>query len=173
MMFWLMLLTVSAKQPKYIFYCIGDGMGMNHVEGTEYYLSPTIGEVRNRLLFTQFPSAGFSTTHSKSHFITCSAAGGTALATGVKTINNTVGVDPEGKPVYSLITHAQGKGWKTAVVTSVGLNDATPAAFYAHQKSRNLTYEIGLQAAESQIDFIGGAGFKMASIRNDQPELKL
>lgn len=172
-LFWMILLTVSAKQPKYIFYCIGDGMGMNHVEGTEYFLSPTIGEVQNRLLFTQFPSAGFSTTHSKSHFITCSAAGGTALATGVKTNNNTVGVDSEGKPVYSLISYAQRKGWKTAVVTSVGLNDATPAAFYAHQKSRNSTYEIGLQAAESKIDFIGGAGFKMASIRNDQPELKL
>lgn len=170
---WLAILTVSAKQPKYIFYCIGDGMGMNQVEGTEFYLSSSIGDVKNRLLFTQFPSAGFATTYSSSHYITCSAAAGTALATGVKTKNNTVGVNHEGNPVYSLITKAQSKGWKTAIVTSVSINDATPAAFYAHQKSRSSTYEIAIQAAESKIDFLGCAGFKVANEKVDQSVINL
>lgn len=170
---WLVLITVSAKQPRYIFYCIGDGMGINHVEGTEFYLSPNIGEVKNRLLFTQFPFAGYATTYSTSHYITCSAAAGTALATGVKTNNNTIGVDPEGKPVYSLVKHAQDKGFKTAVVTSVSMNDATPAAFYAHQKNRSNTLDIAKQAAMSNIDFIGGAGIKMSDKEKSKLDFNL
>lgn len=157
---WSVSFLLAAKQPKYIFYCIGDGMGMNQVEATQLYLSQHVRGVRDSLLFTRFPIAGFATTHSASHYITCSSAAGTALASGVKTKNNTVGVDPEGNPVQSLMVDVQAKGWKTAVITSMSVDDATPAAFYAHQINRNFSYQIAIQAAESGIDFFGGAGLK-------------
>lgn len=164
---WFAIVTITAQQPKYVFYCIGDGMGMNHVEATQFFLSKNIGDVQNRLLFTQFPEAGFATTYSASNYITCSAAAGTALATGVKTVNKTLGVDPDQKNVYSLIVDAQKKGFKTAVITSMSIDDATPSAFYAHQKSRNNYYEIAIQGAESGIDFLGGAGLKMPASKTN------
>lgn len=157
---WSVSFLLAARQPRYIFYCIGDGMGMNQVEATQLYLSENVKDIRDSLLFTRFPVAGFATTHSASHYITCSSAAGTALSSGVKTKNNTVGIDPEGNPIPSLIVNAQAKGWKTAVITSMSVDDATPAAFYAHQNNRNLSYQIAIQAAESGINFLGGAGLK-------------
>ena len=164
---WSVSLLLTAKQPRYIFYCIGDGMGMNQVEATQLYLSENVKDVRDSLLFTRFPVAGFATTHSASHYITCSSAAGTALSSGVKTKNNTVGIDPEGNPVKSLIVNAQAKGWKTAVITSMSVDDATPAAFYAHQNNRNFSYQIAIQAAESGINFLGGAGLKSPKNRKN------
>ena len=72
-----------AKAPKYIFYFIGDGMGLNQVVATQYYLKSCQGELGIvPLRFTQFPYSGIATSHSASSNITDSAAGGTALATG-------------------------------------------------------------------------------------------
>ena len=88
--------AVCAKggDAKYVFFFIGDGMGMNQVNGTEMYLAQKEGVVGNQsLLFTQFPYTGFAKTYSTDHSITYSAAGGTALALGENTQNGTIGMD--------------------------------------------------------------------------------
>ena len=85
-----------AQQAKYVFYFIGDGMGVNQVNGTEMYLAEQEGRIGVKpLLFTAFPITGFATTFSASNSVTDSSAAGTALATGKKTYNGAISMDNE------------------------------------------------------------------------------
>ena len=146
-----------AKAPKYVFYFIGDGMGLNQVAATQYYLRSCQGELGvSPLCFTQFPYTGMAASYSASSDVTDSAAGGTALATGCKTYNGAIGVDAQAAPVETLAEKAHRYGAKVGVATSVTINHATPASFYAHQKSRNDYYEIGTQLPASGFEFFAG-----------------
>lgn len=158
-----------AKAPKYVFYFIGDGMGLNQVMATQYYLRSCKGELGiTPLCFAQFPYTGIATSYSGSSDVTDSAAGGTALATGHKTYNGAIGLDNSGATVTSIAEQAHRYGAKVGVATSVTINHATPASFYAHQKSRNDYYEIGAQLPASGFDFF--AGGDLAELTNpDDP----
>jgi len=151
-----------------VFYFIGDGMGLNQVVATQYYLRSCQGELGiTPLRFAQFPYTGFATSYSGSSDVTDSAAGGTALATGHKTYNGAIGVDGDGSPVTSVAEWAHNGGAKVGVATSVTVNHATPASFYAHQKSRNDYYEIGVQLAASGFEFFAGGDFAEPSNPDD------
>ncbi|HBT84379.1 MAG TPA: alkaline phosphatase [Porphyromonadaceae bacterium] len=147
-------------QAKYVFYFIGDGMGVDVVNLTETYLSDVNGERGSvSLLMTQFPVATFATTFSANADVTDSAASGTALATGKKATNGTLGLDLEGDPIETIAEKAKKAGKKVGIATTVTINHATPAAFYAHQNSRNMGYEISHDLLASGFDFFAGAGF--------------
>lgn len=152
---------VFSQSIKYVFYFIGDGMGVNQVNGTEMYFAEkedTIGV--KSLSFTQFPASGLVTTYSKTNSVTDSAAGGTALACGEKTSNGTIGMNADHtEPIYSVAQMAKTKGAKVGIITSVSIDHATPASFYAHQPNRNMYYEIACQIPDAGFDFYGGAGF--------------
>ena len=150
----------SNNQPKYVFYFIGDGMGINQVRGTEIYNQAT-GNGPEVINFTQFPVQSYVTTHSASALVTDSAAAGTALATGVKTYNSGMGVDPDGNPLPNLAEWAKASGAGVGVITSVGINHATPAAFYAHVEKRNMYEEISGQFMTAGVDFGAGSTFLM------------
>ena len=156
----LMFSGVSAQKAKYVFYFIGDGMGINHVNGTEMYGAALEGRIGvSPLCFSQFPVAGLSTTYSASSPITDSAAAGTALATGTKTNNGALGVDTMQNPLYSVAVQAKKAGKKVGITTSVSVDHATPAAFYAHQKSRSMYYEVATDLPKAGFDFYAGSGF--------------
>ncbi|MBP5536982.1 MAG: alkaline phosphatase [Bacteroidales bacterium] len=145
--------------PKYVFFLIGDGMGINQVYGAQNYNQVT-GDGPKFINFTQFPVRTFVTTFSSSSLVTDSAASGTALSSGIKTYNNAIGVDPDHKPVNSICVWAHNKGFGTGVATNVGVNHATPAAFYGHADHRNEYEKIADQLIESDfIDFAAGGGF--------------
>lgn len=157
-----------AKAPKYVFYFIGDGMGLNQIAATQYYLRSCQGELGvSPLCFTQFPYTGMATSYSASSDVTDSAAGGTALATGHKTYNGAIGVDANATPVITLAEKAHRYGAKVGVATSVTINHATPASFYAHQKSRNDYYEIGAQLPASGFEFFAGGDLAEKSNPDD------
>lgn len=160
MLFLLVALAAKAQQAKYVFYFIGDGMGLNQVNTTEMYLGEQQGRIGTEpLCFASFPVAGMATTFSASNSITDSAAGGTALATGVKTYNGAIGVDANKERVMSVAERAKRAGKKVGVTTSVSVDHATPAAFYGHQPDRSMYYEIALQLPEAGFDFYAGSGF--------------
>ena len=101
-----------------------------------------------------------STTYSANSFITDSAPAATALASGYKTDNGVIGMDPEKKRrFFSVADAAKESGMKVGIVSSVSINHATPAAFYAFAPSRNDYYGIGMQLLESGVDYFGGGGF--------------
>lgn len=150
----------EGKQPKYVFYLITDGTGVNTLLGTEMMQAELQGFIgRVPLCVSQFPVTSIASTHSFSHGITDSAASGTALATGKKTRNGMIGEGPDSTNVYSVAVWAKQAGRRVGVATSVNVNHATPAAFYAHNDSRNNYYEIAAQAAQAGFDFYGGSDF--------------
>lgn len=170
----LMLLTLGAlaqpserenykgKAPKYIFYFIGDGMGLSQANAAEAYL----GALNNSngiktLRLNTLPKQGFYTTYAVDRFITGSAAAGTALATGEKTTINTISMDAKReKPLTTIAEMARNKGYKVGIVSSVSIDHATPASFYAHQPTRSMYYPISCDLSKSGFNYFGGGGFK-------------
>ena len=151
---------VVCGQAKYVFYFIGDGMGINQVNATEVYLSAMNGERGSAsLLMTSFPVASMAATFSANSDVTDSAAGGTALAVGKKTNNGYIGVDPDVNSIESIAEKAKKAGKKVGITSNVPINHATPAAFYGHRKSRSMYYEIAQDLLTSGFDFFAGAGF--------------
>ena len=151
---------VLAQKAKYVFYIIGDGMGLNQVNTTEFYKASVNGKLGiEPMCFASFPYTTFATSHSASSDVTDSAAGGTALSTGVKTKNGMLGMTPDTVAVNGIAYWAKQSGKKVGVCTSVSIDHATPAAFYAHQPNRNNYHEIGHQLAASGYDYFGGADF--------------
>ena len=157
----LTLSSINAQKAKYVFYFIGDGMGVNQVLGTEMYLSELKGEIGTTpLLFTQFPYATTASTFSAFNGVTDSAAAGTALATGNKTKNGSLGMEKNlDNKVNSVAVWAKESGYRVGISTSVSVDHATPAAFYAHQKSRKSYYEIGKDLIKANFDFYAGSDF--------------
>jgi len=157
----LLFISTSFAQPKYIFYLIGDGMGLNHVNLAEIYSAELQGRIGYQpLAFSQFPYVGFASTNSASSSITDSGAGGTALAVGKKTHNGVIGMDSAATvPQRSIAYAAKEAGLKVGITTSVSIDHATPAAFYAHQPKRSYAYEIASEIPTSGFDFFAGSGF--------------
>ena len=168
----ILLAIVTHGQAKYVFYFIGDGMGVNHVNGTEMYRAAIQdGKIgREPLCFTQFPVAGMAYTFSATNPVTDSAAGGTALASGYKTYNGAIVMDDEKNAIPSVAHLAKKAGRKVGVTSSVSVDHATPAAFYAHQERRNMYYEIANDLIISDFDFYGGAGFLKPNTTYDKKE---
>ena len=167
--------SVLAQQtPKYVFYFIGDGMGVNQVNGTETYMAAVEGKIGIKpLTFADFPYTAFVTTYSSSNGITDSAAGGTALATGEKTYNGCLGLLPDSiTPITSVAVWAQQSGAAVGITTSVSVDHATPASFYAHQNDRGKYYEVGKDLIASKFDFFGGSDFlKPEKSGSNEPNL--
>ena len=155
-------LGTAFSEIKYVFYFIGDGMGPNQVLITEMYRSAVDGVAigRRPLNMSLLPVSGMATTFSRSNGITDSSAAGTALATGSKTNNGTLGIDADGDTLTSVAEFLHDKGWGIGIMTSVSIDHATPASFYAHVLARSDYYQIGQQLCESGFDFFGGAGFQ-------------
>lgn len=151
--------AAASNPPRYVFYFIGDGMGLGHVASAQAYNRDVLKN-KQPLLMLQFPVAGVCSTYSASSPVTDSAAAGTALSTGLKTRNGMLGVTPDSLPASSIASELFNLGWGIGILTSVAPDDATPAAFYAHQPARQMFYEIGLDAARSGYDFIAGSNLR-------------
>lgn len=169
MLFFVAITAFAEGRAKYVFYFIGDGMGVNQVNGTETYLAALQGRIGVQpLLFTQFPAVGLVTTFSSTNGVTDSAAAGTALATGRKTKNGTLGLlDDLKTPVTSVAVWAQKSGAAVGISTSVSVDHATPGAFYAHQPERGMYYEIGKDLIKADFDFYAGSDFRKPENKKD------
>ncbi len=154
-----------AAAPKYIFYFIGDGMGPGAVMATDNYLRLVQGR-NTPLLWETFPAASLCTTYSASSPVTDSAAAGTALATGVKTRNNMLGMGPDSVAVRPITDDLHAAGYGIGLVTNVAADDATPGAFYAHVPSRGDAFDIDTMFAASPVSFLAGSRIRGISKGN-------
>lgn len=157
----LSLSLIAQGKAKYVFYFIGDGMGVNQINGTETYLAALEGRIGiTPLCFTQFPYTGLVTTFSATNGVTDSAAGGTALAIGNKTKNGAIGVKADlTTNVKSVAEKADASGKAVGIATSVSIDHATPASFYAHVRDRGMYHQIGKQLIAADFDFYAGSDF--------------
>lgn len=142
-----------------VIFMIGDGMGENHIKMAERNGMPTF-------IARSFIATGKSVTRSQSVInkeasFTDSAASGTAMATGYKTLNDYIGVDPNGNPLQNIRELAFSLGAKTAVVTTDKITGATPSAYMCHNISREnteeLQSEIDALISDGKIDYVAGS----------------
>jgi alkaline phosphatase len=165
----------GGKTAKYVFLFIGDGMATPQINAAESFANAKVSDdvaVRH-LRFSQFPVVGLTTTYDAGSLITDSASAGTAIATGNKTLSGVINMD-EGKTVaYKTIAeYAKEQGMKVGVVSSVSLDHATPACFYAKVPSRGNMYDIAVQLTKSGFDYFGGGGFAQPTGKNkDQADV--
>ncbi len=156
----------DAATPKYVFMFIGDGMGNPQVAATQYYLGsienpdsefPVPGE----LSFTDFPYLGMVTTYDASSFCPDSASTATSMASGEKTLSGVLNYDVNLENSFKLITeYAKEAGKKIGVISSVSLDHATPAAYYAKVPSRSQYYDIAVQGLTgTTLDYLAGGSF--------------
>lgn len=168
----------DTTELKYVFMFIGDGMSYPQIQSTSDFLGalndedyhqaqPSLDDNEGAILdgpeylnFMNFEAAGSAVTYDSNSFAPDSASTATSLATGHKTYSGSINVDETGTVEYETIAeklHDQ-KGYSIGVITSVNLNHATPAAYYAHQASRNDYYEIGLELIDSGFEYFAGGG---------------
>lgn len=149
-----------SKKPRNIILMIGDGMGV-----AQLYAGMTAN--RGNLFLNNFRYIGFSMTSSANEYVTDSGAGGTAISTGHKANNSSIGVDSDYKPVPSILEIAMENGLATGIVVTTSILDATPAAFVAHVPERNMMSEIAIEFVESGPDVFIGGGIKYFNKRKD------
>lgn len=151
--------NLSADKAKYVFLFIGDGMGKAQLNAAEAYLRTVdeSGSDSKKLIINQFPSQGLATTKSADSLITDSAAAATAIATGRKTNSGVISMNKSKRAKLKTIAEiAKKEGKKVGIISSVYLDHATPASFYAHTPSRNNYYKINMQLAKSNFDYFAG-----------------
>ena len=149
----------GAEEPKdykykNIIYIIGDGMGEAHLDAGElvYEKDFTFRDSFNKVMVNtnSLDKKGNATE------ITDSAAGATALATGVLTNNKYVGMDPAMQELTTVLDEAALSGRSTGIVTTDYLCGATPSGFSAHTNNRNLEHDIIRSQAKSGVDLLIG-----------------
>ena len=134
---------------------IGDGMGMGQIEIARQLEYGKEG----KLNMERMEHTALMRTYSAGSMVTDSAAGGSAIATGVKTLNGMLGVDEKGRETDSILDALQAAGKKTGIITTSMAVDATPAAFGASTADRwTGAVSVASQLADSNIDVIMGGG---------------
>lgn len=151
----------AKKKPLNVILLIGDGTGLAHLASGHFANG---GE----MTITNLRTCGWVTTQSADTYTTDSAASGTAYATGHKTHNYAIGVDVDDRPLANIPEKAAAKGIVSGVISTDDLNGATPAAFFAHQKDRNMTEEIWADLPSSPLSFVSaGSREKMERMKED------
>ncbi|KAA3609311.1 MAG: alkaline phosphatase [Calditrichaeota bacterium] len=169
--YFLCVQVAFAKSPKNIILFIGDGMGPTQITAAR--------TVKGELALEKFNVSGYVLTHSTNKYITDSAAGATAFATGYKTYNGAISVHPETKkPLKTILEFAEEKGKSSGLIATSSVTHATPACFAAHVTSRSKQQDIAAQIAVSGVDVLigGGLGYflprdKKGSKRSDKKDL--
>ncbi|MFV0520198.1 MAG: alkaline phosphatase [Lachnospirales bacterium] len=162
--------------PKYVFLFIGDGMTYPQIQIASDYLGVKnmendieILEGGEPLSFMNFDVVGTATTYDSTSFCPDSASTATSISTGHKTYSGVINMDETLTTCYETIAETLKKeyGYKIGIVSSVNLNHATPAAFYAHQPKRSNYYEISEELIASDFEYFAG-GALLAPTGNDE-----
>lgn len=162
--------TAWADSPKYVFFFLGDGMSSAQIQATEAYLTTVNGgsaakatdlmKIENRLNMCRMPVQGMQTTYDAHALMTDSASAGTAFACGIKTNSGVIGMDETMSVSFKSVAElAQEKGKKVGIISSVSLDHATPASYYASVANRGYMNRIATQLTETDYHFFGGGGF--------------
>jgi alkaline phosphatase len=166
-----LVFAVSSDCPQNIILIIVDGGGFTHIDAIDYYQygkkdEQNFEKFPVKLAVTTFPLGGsYDPNKAAQDFnyvrtgFTDSAAAATALATGIKTSNGSIGVDVNGHRLQNIIERCEKLGMSTGVVTTMPITDATPAGLVAHQQSRKDYEQIADEMInQSDLEVIFGCG---------------
>lgn len=142
-----------AQEPKNVIMVVGDGMGPAYTTAYRYFADNKNTPLVEQTVFDRM-LVGMASTYPAqvSGYVTDSAAGATALATGVKSYNGAIAVDVDKKPVPTVLEWAKEHGLKTGVAVTSQINHATPAGYSAHNESRKNYNEIADSYFDDKVD---------------------
>lgn len=150
------------SSPKNLILLITDGMGVNSMS-----FGDLLWEIDDLKRFSNY---GFIKPYplSSKYDITDSAAAGTAIACGKKTLNGRICVDENGRFLESIAYKFKKKGKSVGIVSNTRITHATPAVFYANHLNRDDEKEIAKFIPKSNFDLFMGGGWKYVNqIEND------
>lgn len=153
-----------SHKPKNIIFMVGDGMGTSQVFAA-------LTAKKGKLEMARCNISGFNLTQSANNYITESAAGATALATGKRTNNNMISISPQGDTLKTILEIAESKGLATGLVATCKITHATPAAFICHNESRGNYDELALDFLKTDVDVFIGGGRDNFENRTDKQNL--
>jgi alkaline phosphatase len=159
----------TASGAKYVFFFLGDGLSASQSQATEAYKTVKNGgsaknpvdllNPANRLAMSLLPVQGMQTTFDDGALMTDSASSATAFACGLKTKSGIIGKNTAKTLSYKSVAQlAHEAGKSVGILSSVSLDHATPAAYYASVNSRGEMNSICQQLAVTGYEFIGGGG---------------
>lgn len=157
-------ISAQSDKPKNVILMIADGTGLSQISASQFYNAQPSN-------YERFKSIGLIKTSSSSALITDSAAAATAFSTGLKTYNGAIGVTNDTLPVVTILEELEKREFSTGVIATSTITHATPASFYAHQKSRKMQLEIAEDLTKSGVDFFAGGGRKFFENREDKKNL--
>lgn len=167
-LFWSLFVSLSlqaqSKQSPNIILLIGDGMGLTQISAGNY-------DNDNQTYFEGFKTIGLLKTHAYDYLVTDSAASGTAIACGEKTLNGAIGINPRNQKLKSILEYCQDANYSTALLSTSSIVHATPASFYANVISRKEYQDIALQLSQHKVDIFIGGGQKHFNQRDDRRNL--
>ena len=156
--------VANVPKAKNVIFLVGDGMGLTQISAGMYLNG-------NKTALEKFPVIGIHKSHSENNLVTDSAAGATAFASGVKTVNGAIGMDHLGQFYETILEEADRKGFATGLLTTSTIVHATPAAFISHVRSRRLYEEIALNFMNTDVDLMIGGGKAYFTRREDGLDL--
>lgn len=165
-LFGLGLLVVNGQEESpSIILMIGDGTGLSQITAGMYANN-------NQTHLESFTNIGLAKTHASNSLVTDSAASGTAIACGEKTLNGVVGINPKNQNLKSILEICEENGYVTGLIATSSIVHATPASFYANVSTRNKYQDIALHLRNSEVDYFIGGGLKHFINRKDKRNLK-
>lgn len=141
-------------KPFAVIVFLGDGLTAGDLTAARQFE----GGADHRLTVQTFPHTALVSNHANDFAVPDDASAATALATGVKVNNGSVAIDPNGRPLQSLLDLARERGRSVGVITNGSLADATMAAFYAHAPGAGDPAALAKQFADAKIDVALGGG---------------
>lgn len=139
----------TGKTPKNVILLISDGAGLSQLWAAAL-------ANRGKLNVLNMPYTGYLYTGSTDNYHTDSAAGGSALATGVKTKNRYIGVDTLGRAVSNIPDRLAERQMASGILSNDRVTGATPSSFYTHVQERDLSDSIAADLLTSKLTLVVG-----------------
>ena len=179
-----MALQPNTNQAKNVIYFVVDGMSVPTITAARILEGQQRGEdgESNRLSFEDLlPYSALSRTYTHDAQVADSAPTATALVSGVKSVNGTIGVtqgievnvcaSQQGNEVTTIFEQAEEAGLATGIVSTARITHATPAATFAKVAGRDWENDTNLpdearkngckDIAAQLIDWPAGDGFEV------------
>lgn len=146
-----------------LIFMVSDGMGPTSLEMTRSFRQYVNALPEDDILMLDEHLVGSSRTKSSNSWITDSAAGATAFSCGKKSYNGAISVLPDHSPCGTVLEAAKKAGYRTGLVVTTRITDATPACFASHVNTR--AYEdiiaeqlVGNHPLGQVVDILIGGG---------------
>ncbi|KZE63802.1 alkaline phosphatase [Fictibacillus phosphorivorans] len=155
----------NKNEIRNVIFLIGDGMGPTYTTAYRAFKDDKSTPMMEDTAFDKYLVGMQSTySHDKKESVTDSAAAATSMSSGIKTYNGAIAVDMEKQDVKTVLEQAKENGKSTGLVATSQINHATPAAFGAHDESRENYNQIAddyyddMVNGKHKVDVILGGG---------------